>query len=321
MLSTQNNQLKYLALKSNYVGFENDLHFQFDFQATNKRRSKASSNSSESSDKSAKTEKVEKLEVGDSTTNATEEADSEPGKNPSTKIKDTESRVELTLEEEKEETEGKSGFGEGVTQPSAPKLSKTDSASAPNGKRKKKKGIRLTKKPVKKRRGQMGKGKGSGKGKFKSSNRKTEVVNSKLSPEISAAPQQQQRPNSRKVVASIEDILPDLKPTRPVTTPRMMTKRLSSETAKAAQIVRAVTTAEDVFTCLECGQTFEDYVSLNSHKAICNLHKEKRKRVGMVAPGMKYKDDSGPRVAKSATYNEEDYSNFISKAIRQVCVG
>ena len=237
-------------------------------------------------------------------------------------MKDTESRVELTVEAEKEEeTEGKSGFGEGVTQPSAPKLSKTDSASVGNGKRKKKKkGIRLTKKPVKnKGRGQMGKGKGAGKKKFKSSNRKTEVANSKLSPEISAALQQQQRPNSRKVVASIEDILPDLKPTRPVTTPRMMTKRLSSETAKAAQIVRAVTTAEDVFTCLECGQTFEDYVSLNSHKAICNLHKEKRKRVGMVAPGMKYKDDSGPRVAKSATYNEEDYSNFISKAIRQVC--
>ena len=233
-------------------------------------------------------------------------------------MKDTESRVELTVEAEKEEeTEGKSGFGEGVTQPSAPKLSKTDSASVGNGKRKKKKkGIRLTKKPVKnKGRGQMGKGKGAGKKKFKSSNRKTEVANSKLSPEISV----QQRSNSRKMVASIEDILPDLKPTRPVTTPRMMTKRLSSETAKAAQIVRAVTTAEDVFTCLECGQTFEDYVSLNSHKAICNLHKEKRKRVGMVAPGMKYKDDSGPRVAKSATYNEEDYSDFISKAIRQVC--
>ena len=234
-------------------------------------------------------------------------------------MKDTESRVELTVEAEKEEeTEGKSGFGEGVTQPSAPKLSKTDSASVGNGKRKKKKkGIRLTKKPVKnKGRGQMGKGKGAGKKKFKSSNRKTEVANSKLSPEISAAPQQQQqRPNSRKVVASIEDILPDLKPTRPVTTPRMMTKRLSSETAKAAQIVRAVTTAEDVFTCLECGQTFEDYVSLNSHRAT-----EKRKRVGMVAPGMKYKEDGGPRVAKSATYNEEDYSDFISKAIRQVCV-
>ena len=216
-----------------------------------------------------------------------------------------------TGEEEKEETEipteGKSAFSQGVTQ-----LIKSKTTSSSVGKKKKKKGIRFTKKPVKKRRGLMGKGKGKKKVK---SNRKTEVANSKLSPEISEQQQQRSSSSSRKMVASIEDILPDLKPTRPVTTPRMMTKRLSSETARAAQVVRAVTAAEDVFTCLECGKSFEDYVSLTSHKATEN----KGKRVGMVAPDMKYKESSnGPRVAKSVTYNEEDYSEFISKAIRQV---
>ena len=159
-----------------------------------------------------------------------------------------------------------------------------------------------------------------GKGKKKNkSNRKTEVAaNSKLSPEISLA--QQQSNNSRKVVASIEDILPDLKPTRPVTTPRMMTKRLSSETARAAQVVRAVTAAEEAFTCLECGQRFEDFASLASHKAAEKKGKggNRRRGLGMVESSTKYKEGSSPRIAKSATYNDEDYSDFISKAIRQV---
>ena len=196
-----------------------------------------------------------------------------------------------------------------MTQP-APKKSQTESTlpGSNKGRKKKKKGIRFTKKPVKKRRGQMGKGK------KKKSNRMTELAaNSKLSPEISLA--QQQPNNSRKVVASIEDILPDLKPTRPVTTPRMMTKRLSSETARAAQVVRAVTAAEEAFTCLECGQRFEDFASLASHKA---AEKKGRRGLGMVESSTKYKEGSSPRIAKSATYNHEDYSDFISKAIRQV---
>ena len=37
-----------------------------------------------------------------------------------------------------------------------------------------------------------------------------------------------------------------------------------------------------------------------------------------MGPEMKYKEGSIPRIAKSATYNDEDYSDFISKAIRQV---
>ena len=98
---------------------------------------------------------------------------------------------------------------------------------------------------------------------------------------------------------------------------------MSSETARAAQIVRAVTTAEEAFACLECGRRFEDFASLHSHKAAEGSGGGRRRRtLAMVARGTaletKYKGGS-PRVAKSATYySDEDYSSFISKAIRQV---
>ncbi len=124
---------------------------------------------------------------------------------------------------------------------------------------------------------------------------------------------------SKKVVASIEEILPDLKPTKPVQSPRIMTKRLTSEVTKAALVVRQVTEEEECFVCLVCGAKFETYVNLRTHKEqhhVGEVGKKATKKIE-ISTGLKYKTDLR-RTAKSATSGDKEYSAFISKSVREV---